>query len=449
MLPPQTSVPPAIQLLRWMVNPAPVLEGAQNRLGDIFTLRMAEVPDFVVLANPDTIRDVFADGGDAMHAGKANSVLKPFLGDFSVLMLDGAEHMRQRKLLLPPFRGERLIAYGDTMIDTTLRTIASWPDNDVIALHPSFQEITLDVIIRTVFGIDNDARIKVIAEELKRILEMATNPFMLVPRLQIDAGRWSPWGRFQAELKRADELLYSIISERRTNVTEGHTDILSLLLAARDDAGNPMSDRELRDELVTLLVAGHETTATALAWTFRWLLAHRELTRTLQDEVEQSLVRGRLVPETIQHLPLLDAVVREALRLLPVIPMVGRVLQEPRQIEGYDLPEGTIVAPSIYLVHRRLGVYDNPARFRPGRFLDHKFTPQEWFPFGGGVRRCIGMGFALFEMKMVVAAILARRSLELVDHSTPKIRRRAVTLTPKGGVRVRTRRRSTTDSGAN
>ncbi len=402
---------------------------------------MSYVPNFVVVSDPELVKEVFSAGPDELHAGKANVVLKPFLGEYSLLMLDGAEHLRQRKLLLPPFHGERLATYGETMINSALATIAKWPTARSFTMHEEFQEITLDIIIRTVFGVNDETRADEMARSMREMLNLAANPFLLIPKFQIDLGPLSPWGRFTRKLKKADALLYSELQRRREKPDPSKQDILSLLLRARDDDGSAMSDKELRDELVTLLVAGHETTATALAWTFRWLLANRSLYRELGDEVRASTENGKLIADRIGRLPLLDAVIRESLRLQPVVPMVGRIVQKPVKLAGYDLPVGTAIGPSIYLIQRRLGLYQDPSRFHPRRFIDHKWSPHEWFPFGGGIRRCIGMAFALYEMKMIIAAVLARTSLVIDETAPPTMIRRSITLAPKGGVRVRQQER--------
>jgi cytochrome P450 len=443
MLPPATTVPKSIQLARWLKNPASVLEESQARYGDIFTLRMTYVPNFVVLSDPDLVKEVFSAAPDELHAGKANVVLQPFLGDHSLLMLDGADHLRHRKLLLGPFHGERLSTYGDTMLNSALATVARWPDTRPFTLHAEFQEITLDIIIRTVFGMDDETRAADMARAMRETLELATNPLLLVPALQVDLGPLSPWGKLVRKRKAADALFYAELKRRRASQDASRQDILSLLLRARDDDGSAMSDLELRDQLVTLLVAGHETTATALAWTFRWLLANRSLYRELEDEVLASTENGKLIAERLARLPLLDATIRESLRLQPVVPMVGRIVQKPFKLAGYDLPEGTAIGPSIYLIQRRYGLYQDPSKFDPRRFIEHKFSPHEWFPFGGGIRRCIGMAFAIYEMKMIIGAVLARASLLLEETEPPAMVRRSITLAPKGGVRVKVSKRRT------
>jgi cytochrome P450 len=441
MLPPATTVPKAIQLARWLKNPATVLEESQARFGDIFTLRMTYVPTFVVLSDPSLVKEVFSAAPDELHAGKANVALQPFLGDHSLLMLDGAEHLRHRKLLLAPFHGERLSTYGDTMLTSALTTIARWPDTRPFTLHTEFQEITLDIIIRTVFGMEDPARAAAMALAMRETLDLAANPLLLVPALQKDLGPLSPWGRFMRKRKAADKLLYAELKRRRETGDTSRQDILSLLLRARDDDGSAMSDLELRDQLVTLLVAGHETTATALAWTFRWLLANRSLYGELEAEVLASAENGKLIAERLVKLPLLDAVIRESMRLQPVVPMVGRIVQKPFKLAGYELPEGTAIGPSIYLIQRRHGLYQDPSKFDPRRFIEHKFSPNEWFPFGGGIRRCIGMAFALYEMKMIIGAVIARTSLSLEETEPPAMIRRSITLAPKGGVRVTVRKK--------
>jgi cytochrome P450 len=444
---------PVLQLVNWIRRPTQFLDACHARFGDVFTVRLATFPPLVVLADPEAIKQVFSAGPDEMHAGAANVVLRPFLGHHSLLMLDGAEHLRHRRLLLPPFHGERMHAYGAQMLALSDREIDRWPLHTPFAIHAPMQEITLQVILRTVFGLQDAARLARASTLLRSGLEIASWAPLLLPALQVDLGRFSPWGRYLRIARQADALLFAEIHQRRAFGRSDRDDVLSLLLQARDEQGQPMSDQELRDELLTLLVAGHETTATALAWGFQRLLEHPRILLRLTGEIAAAAPAGVLLPERLAKLEFLDATVREILRLQPVVPMVGRVLQQPTRIAGYDLPAGTVVAPSIYLAQRRAQVFPEPARFDPERFLRAKPTPYEWFPFGGGIRRCIGMAFALYEMKMVLAAVLSRTSLRLAPGPSARIVRRAITLAPSGGVRVivdakRPRVRAGADSAA-
>jgi cytochrome P450 len=287
------------------------------------------------------------------------------------------------------------------------------------------------VILRTVFGFREGPKRAKFEQMLKELLDLASWPPLLLPVMQKDLGPWSPWGKWIRKKRAADVHLFAELAERRAQGDTGRNDVLSLLLAARDEQGNPMTDEELRDELTTLLVAGHETTATAIAWALRWILASPDVEARLRAEIRDA---GELVPETIAKLEYLDAVIRESMRLSPVIPIVGRILKRPATIGGWDLPAGVGVLCSIYLAHRRADTYPRPWLFDPERFLKKKFTPYEIFPFGGGIRRCIGMSFAMYEMKMVLATVLSRAELALAPKRPIVAVRRSITLAPSEGL---------------
>ncbi len=431
-LPPGPETPPALQIYRWMTDPFKMMEECHARFGDAFTLRLPLMPEgLVVVSDPLAIKDLFALGADEGHAGKANMVLKPLLGEHSLLVLDGAEHLRQRKMIMPAFHGERMQAYGRAMLDLTHESIDRWPVGTALPVHEPMQAVTLQVIIRTVFGIEEGPRFAALAGLLRRVLDIGAHPIYLFPFMQRDLGPLSPWGRFRRLSLRAGDILRAEIRRGRSQGTAGRTDVLAMMLDARDERGEPLSEDEVHDELVTLLVAGHETTATALAWTLRWVLCDPALVARLRAEI----AGAGDDPGRLGKLELLDATVKESLRLQPVVPMVGRVLQEPQTIGSLHLPRGGVVAASIYLTHRRPALYPEPARFNPDRFLTFKPAPWEWLPFGGGLRRCVGAAFALYEMKMVLAALLPRVDMRLVDANV-KAKRRAVTITPAGGLPV-------------
>jgi cytochrome P450 len=420
---------------RWVRDPYPFLDECRQRYGETFTLPIAWFARLVVFSNPDHVREIFSDDGEDLEAGRVNRTLSPLLGERSVLMADGRPHRRKRKLLLPPFHGERMQAYGRAMLDVTDAAIERFPDSP-FSLHPHMQDITLRVIVRTVFGFEEGPRLEEMVLRTKRILELGTWPGLLFRPMQLDLGRLTPYGRFRRAVRSSDEMLYEEIARRRAGTARG-ADILSLLVDARDEEGRAMSDEELRDELVTLLVAGHETTATALTWAMRWLL---DTPRALADvKAELAALGPDAAPAAIARSEQLDAVAREALRLVPVIPLVARALRTPQTIGGWDLPEDTVVACSIYLAHRRKEAYPNPTSFDPSRFLGKKASAYEFFPFGGGVRRCIGMAFALYEMKMVLARLLGRTELRLAERAPPKMTRRSITITPAGGLMVTAR----------
>jgi cytochrome P450 len=431
-LPPGLGSLPAVQLVRWITAPFELLDECSRRFGDAFTLRVpGPASPFVVVSSPEAIKDVFALDGDRAHAGKANVVLKPLLGPHSILLLDGPDHARQRKMMLPAFHGDRLAAYRETMTEIAHDAIDRLPVGVPFPIVRVMQSITLQIIVRTVFGVQDGRELPELTDALSRSIDAAARPYLLLPPMQRDLGPLSPWGRFLRHGARASAMLRSAIRRGRVDVDPHRTDVLALLLAARDENGQAMGEDEIHDELVTMLVAGHETTATALGWALRWIWADAQLTRSLCDEVASA--RDDL--GAIAKLDLLDRCVREALRLQPVLPLVGRVLQRPTRIGGMELDAGTSVACAIYLVHRRPSLYPEPDRFAPERFITFKPTPWEWLPFGGGLRRCLGAAFALLEMKMVLAALLPRVVARVARPRVAPVRR-GITLTPEGGLPV-------------
>ncbi len=431
-LPPGSGAPAPLQMFRWIRTPFRMLDDCHARYGDAFTMRLPMMDSgLVVLSDPAAVKEVFALGSGEGHAGEANVVLKPFLGRHSLLLLDGPEHLRQRKMMMPAFHGERMSAYGRTMLDFAHEAIDAFPVGRRFAVHRPMQAITLRIIVRTVFGLEQGPRFAELSDALTRSLHAAAWPPLLFEFMQKDLGPLSPWGRYLRHAARASEILRAEIRRGRQDGTDGRSDVLAMILAARDEAGHVLGEDEVHDELLTLLVAGHETTATALAWTLRWLLLDPKLIRKLREEIAGA--GGD--PVRIAKLELLDATVKESLRLQPVIPMVGRVLKSPAKIGGWDMPRGTIVAPCVYLLHRRPDLYPEPTRFWPERFETFKPAAWELIPFGGGLRRCIGAAFALYEMKMVLAAMLPRIDARLASENVG-MERRAITLTPAGGLPI-------------
>jgi cytochrome P450 len=431
-LPPGPTTHPAIQTLHWIRRPFDFLDDAHDEFGDTFTLSIAGLPrPIVIVSHPETVKEVFAFGADDGHAGKANGILKPFLGEHSLLVLDGAEHGRQRKMMLPAFHGERMGAYGRSMLELAHEAVDRMPVGRRFALHAPMQSITLEVILRTVFGISEGPRFSELATVLKEGLAITAWPLLLFPFMQHDLGPVSPWGRVRRLAARVAEILRGEIRRGRDEGTSGRADALAMILDARDESGKPLSEDEVHDELMTLLVAGHETTATALTWALRWILPDAPLVARLRGEIASA--EGD--PSRLAKLELLDATVKETLRLQPIVPVVGRVLQRPMTVGGYELPAGVMVSPSVYLVHRRPSLYAEPRRFRPERFLETRPAQWEWLPFGGGIRRCIGAAFAQYEMKMVLSALLPRVDMRLDGEDVRPVRR-AITLAPSGGLPV-------------
>jgi cytochrome P450 len=402
-----------------------MLFSCQDRYGDIFRLKIAYEGTWVMLADPDAVKQVFTGDPSIYHAGEGNQILETFLGRNSILVLDEKPHISQRKLLLPPFHGERMQGYEKTMSEIAAREIESWPADTPYELRPRMQAITLDIILRTVFGIREAEKLAELRDALRDFLDLTTNPRLLLPVLLVGPGRVRKLGPFRRRIERVDRLIYREIAERRrAGSLEGRDDILSMLVGASHEDGSPMSDEEMRDELLTLLVAGHETTATSLAWAVERLCRHPEKLDRLRNEVEAGSDEY------------LTATIQETLRLRPVISIVIRRLTEPVEIGGYELPAGISVTPSVYLVHRNPEIYPEPDAFRPERFLDNPPGTYTWIPFGGGVRRCLGAAFAQFEMAVVLKELIKRREIRPADPRPERIFRRAITETPRHNARV-------------
>jgi cytochrome P450 len=424
-LPPGSRAPALTQALRYVRDPLGFLTRFQRRYGDIFTISFPYFGKVVYVADPELVKAVFTGSPAQFHAGEANAtVLEPALGPYSVLTLDEAPHMRQRKLLLPPFHGEQVRHYGELIRETTLREMESWPVGAPFALRPHTQRITLAVIMRAVFGVHDEDRLN----RFEGLIETFAERVGLItsfPALRRNLGPFGPWARFVRAREGLDEFIYEEIALRRSEVgREERDDVLSLLLQARHEDGSPMSDEELRDELVTVLGAGHETTATALAWAMERLLrAPRALAR-----LRESIAAGEE--------DYLNATVKETLRARPVIVDVARKLTAPTTIGGYELRAGTFVLAAIAALHYREDLFPEPEEFRPERFLDGKADNYAWIPFGGGVRRCIGAAFAEYEMRIVLRAILERADLRAPDPKPERVKVRNITLAPGKGARV-------------
>jgi cytochrome P450 len=390
----------------------------------MFTLRLAGEPPWVMVSHPDVVKEIFTGPPELLHAGEGKQILVPALGMNSVLLLDGDAHREQRRLLMPPFRGNHLASYADAMAGVAITEIARWPRNQPVRLHPRMQTLTLEVILRVVFGLTEGERLNQLRAEMGRIFVrttgVATQLFLVAlgPR-RIRAALT------QRLLRGVDRLIYTEIDERRRadDIVE-RVDVLSMLLLARHGDGEPMSDAEIRDELMTLLLAGHETTATALAWAVERLVRHPDYHSRLKDEICTGQTQ------------FLDAVIKETLRLRPVISLVSRRLQEPMAIGGVRLPAGVDVVPSIYLMHRRPDIYPEPERFVPERFLGKRPGTYTWIPFGGGIRRCLGEAFAEHEMRVVLATLFADCEVRATTGRPERVRRGGISPVPDRGATV-------------
>jgi cytochrome P450 len=432
-LPPGPTEPALVQVLRWVRWPIAFMRDARAVYGDTFTIRFPQTPPLVVFSHPDAIKEIFTGDPEIFHAGEANTILEPVMGPRSLLMLDEKPHLRERRLLLPPFHGERMHAYGRTMREITLTAAERIVPGRVTRFHDLTQDITLDVILRTVFGVDAGEHERALREALRVLLDVGSSPVLLFPIAQLDLGPRSPWGRMKRLLAEVDRLLYAQIRARREGRgASSRDDVLAMLIDARHDDGSAMTDDELRDEMVTMLIAGHETTATTLAWMFHELATHPDAQVQAHAEIDRVAVDGLVAPARIGELTYLDAVTKETLRLDPVVPMVGRLLTRPVTIAGVSLPAGVAVAPNIWLAQRRAQEFPRPDRFDPQRFVGVKANPYTWLPFGGGVRRCLGMAFAMYEIKMVAATLLARFSVRPAPDEPIHLVRRAITFAPSG-----------------
>ncbi|HEY9672909.1 MAG TPA: cytochrome P450 [Waterburya sp.] len=431
---------PWLQTIQWFANPSGYMEACAQRYGDMFTLRIGPVfTPQVFISNPQAIQEIFSTNPKQLDSGEEAGFKSALLGQQSILALAGEPHRRRRKLLMPPFHGERMRSYGQLICDITEQVTQKWVMDEPISALSSTQAISFRVILKAVFGLEDGSRY----DKIQELLTAALNPkrpllyalMILFRSLQQDLGSWSPWGQFMDKVRQIDQLIYAEIQERREQPDPSRTDILSLMMAARDESGEPMTDVELRDELLTLLFAGHETTASSLAWGLYWIHSLPHVREKLLQELESLGSSPDL--SAILRLPYLNAVCQETLRIYPVAMLgLNRVVKSPIEIMGYQFEPGTILSPCIYLTHHREDLYPEPKQFKPERFLERQFTPYEYLPFGGGNRTCIGMAFAQFEMKLVLATLLSRWHIELAESEPVEPVRKGVLLAPSKGVRI-------------
>jgi cytochrome P450 len=421
VLPPGPRVPALLNGLRYARDPLGFFPRVRERYGDIFTVSFPDFRDVVYLAGPSLVRELFTGDPAQLHAGEANAtLLEPAVGPSSVLTLDDEEHLRQRKLLLPPFHGKAVERYREIIRAAAQRDLATWPVGQPFGIRPHTQSITLEVILRAVYGLNDPARFARAAQVIGEFAERSNA--LLLPSF-MRRGRRGPWGRFLRSRDALDALVYEELALRRAqaNGDDGGDDVLSLLMRAQHDDGSPLSDRELRDELVTIVGAGHETTATALAWAIERLVRHPDALARLRDDEDGSYT---------------DAVIRETLRVRPVIVDVARKLTSPLSVGGYELPAGTLVLASITGLHAREDLYPDAEAFRPERFLGEPPGTYTWIPFGGGVRRCLGAAFAQEEMRIVLQEIATRTELRPARAASERPRMRNVTVAPQHDARV-------------
>jgi cytochrome P450 len=422
-------MPGAIQLAATWKRPAGSMLRLRRRYGKRITVKLPFQPPFVILSDPDEIRELFMASPEAIHPGEGARVLEPTIGSNSVILLDEGPHMEQRKLLLPAFHGERMQRLTGLMTELAEREVASWPRDEVVRLHPRLQRLTLEIILRAVFGLEQGPRLEELRDVLTGTLSFAESPLSVLPAFGRYLGRVLPSFRQFNEMRdRADRMIFELVDERRAAADSGEegTDVLAMLLAARHEDGSPMSDQEIRDELMTALLAGHETTASQLAWGFEQLSRAPQVTARLTEELDAG--------ESDEYL---TATIQEIMRLRPVLPNAEpRLTKQPVEIGGVRYPAGVALLASAFLVHRDPEIYPEPHAFRPERFVGNPPGTYTWIPFGGGRRRCLGASFALQEMKVVIRAVLTRCALSPDGDRPETTGRRSITFSPSRGASV-------------
>ena len=419
VLPPGSRWPRLLQTALFMTTRPRLLRHFKRRHGDVFTVRLLGSQTVVTVSDPVHIREVFAGTPAVFHAGEGNEILRPVMGPTSVMITDEQEHLRTRKLLMPAFNGAALRGYGTLMTELAEANVKQWPVDHPFPVHEAMNEVTLEIILRVVFGMTDGPRLTALRPRIRTLTDI--NPITALGWSYPWLSRLPPWRRGADNLREVDRLLYEEIAERRSANVESRTDVLSRLLNV---AGTDLTDEELRDQMITLLLAGHETTATALAWTFHDLSRNR----TVLAQAQEAAVDN--------DEDYLQAVAKEALRRHPIIQNVPRVLTEPTDIAGYHLPRGTIVAANTTLAHENPVQHESPEDFRPDRFLGKPLPLGTWIPFGGGVRRCLGAGFSLKEMAAVLGAALTRYDLHPAQEKPEFARPRNITLIPSRGARI-------------
>jgi cytochrome P450 len=468
------------QKLQWVLKPDQYMDLAAKQAPDIFVADIASGGGYVFVNHPEAMRQIITSDRQKFFAsGKDNQLLKPLVGENSLLLIEGDRHKQRRKLLLPPFHGERMETYSQLICDLTHKIISQLQPNQPFIARQVSQTISLQVIFEAVYGLQNSdkpsyevcSRSDTSATQLRangmaksttatqtqrsellkeRITKLAnlfestlTSALLFFPWLQKDLGAWSPWGNFLRQQRAIDEAIYQELATRRIEDNSNRQDILSLMMSAQDETGEKLKDSELRDELMTLMLAGHETTATAIAWSLYWVHRYPEVKAKLQAEIAS--LGANPQPMELAKLPYLDAVCKETLRIYPVAMLTfPRVVQEPMELMGYKLEVGQVLMGCIYLLHQRSDIYPEPRQFKPERFLEREFSAYEFFPFGGGKRRCIGEALAQLELKLVLATIISHYELELISdreawaapNRPESPARRGVTLAPKTGIRI-------------
>jgi cytochrome P450 family 135 len=419
-LPAGPSSPGAVQTLRWMFRPIPLMERCRRRYGPVFSMNMGPAA-VVMVADPRLAKEVMTGDPDVFRAGDTNGLFRPVVGSHSILLLDGEEHMRHRRIMLPGFGAGHGQRFADQVREIAEARVSSWEPGQSLRLRDEMEAISFDSIMRVVFNDDSSDRHERLRALIPEMMDRCDSPFTLIPWFRRSLAGLSPYARLIKVVRQVDEALYDAIQERRADpLVQLRDDVLSLLLRAGHEDGTPLGDREIRDELLTLIMAGYETTTSGLAWSFERLLRSPEQMTRLLSDLEAGDERY------------LGAVVQETLRARPVVPVVARRLRDSREVGGYMLPAGTILMVSIYLVHNDPETYPQPDQFRPERFLGGTPEDAAWIPFGGGVRRCLGASFAQLEMRVVLREVLTRVRLKATSSKPEPEARKRFTFAPGG-----------------
>ncbi|HEX3693093.1 MAG TPA: cytochrome P450 [Solirubrobacteraceae bacterium] len=445
-LPPGPRLPPVIQAVAWARRPLPFLERCQKHFGDTFTIRVRHAGTWVILADPQDVKKVFTADHSVLGVGLANSVLGPLLGPRSVMLLEEPEHVRRRRLMLPPFHGERMKGYAAMMREITRREVAGWPVGEPFELWPRMQEVTLEAIMRVVFGPVDTPELETLRQDLRRLTNWMNDPRRLNLLAAAGPGRFAGNRDYRSMMGPVEQGVLAQVRLRQAEpngdgphsgtpaAQEGGDDVASMLAEARYEDGAPMSEQDLRDELVTLLTDG--PTSSLLSWSFERLLRHPGTHARLRAEVRGASgandgAADEVGSDLVTDGAYLDAVVKETMRLCPAAPIVVRRLLEPMQLGGYEMPAGTTVAPCVHLVHRNPEIYPDPLAFRPERFLEKPAGTYTWIPFGGGVRRCLAAPYAQMLMKQVIATVVGEVELSVPDPRSERARKSAIAFVPE------------------
>ncbi len=442
-LPPGPRTPVALQTIGWWARPTAYLERCRAEFGHRFTVRLAAQRPFVMISDPAELKQVFTAPPEVLHPGEGGKILEPIVGPNSILLLDEDKHLAQRRLVLPAFGGARMARLEGVVSEVTEREIASWPRDEDFAAHPHMQRLTMEVILRAVFGLEPGPRLEALRDALSGMLEFGFSPVSLLPPLQRSFGGRGAYARFMRNRAHADELIYGEIAQRRAEIEAelgtdpaagaepSGDDVLAAFIGATHEDGAPMSDEEIHDELLTLLVAGHETTATSLAWGVERLSRHPDKLARLAEESRAG--------DDDEYL---TAVVREILRRRPTLPTAQpRTVKKPIEVGDWSYPVDVHLMPCTWLVHHDPAIYPDPFAFQPERFCGVEPGTYTWLPFGGGRRRCAGANFAILEMKVVLRELMRQATLEPSTAPNETVVRRAITIAPSAGGRITLRER--------